>query len=252
MPKGPRLSDYDKDIIAQIYNRNRGSKAELIRHLASQRLHREIGLSTIQRELAKLRVDKRRVSTDPIDDQWSLASLSTYPIDSKDINFLLFIQATFEENVLDQLKQFNKQKLPQLPFMTNRLAIWISRLLPLISSDPGYIKDNSLWIPSPSDPNIHKWNDWVDDLVTIAMFYSDYEISCELTGIRPVNTINFDAPTLFDMKRHIIMYHQAIMKNLGIESTDDPDLLNKMKVMDIRDLAPKGGKRNARPYNKKR
>ena len=74
MPKGPRLSDYDKDIIAQIYNRNRGSKAEVIRHLASQRLHREIGLSTIQRELANFRANKRRVSTDPIDDQWTLAT----------------------------------------------------------------------------------------------------------------------------------------------------------------------------------
>lgn len=251
MPKGPRLSDHDKDIIAQIYNRTRGSKAEVIRHLASQRLHREIGLSTIQRELAKLRVDKRRGSTDPIDDQWSLASLSTYPVDSKDINFLLFIQATFEENVLDEVKQFNKEKGRQLPFVSNRLAIWISRLLPLISSDPGYIKDNRLWIPSPSDPNIHKWNDWVDDLVSIAMWYSNYEIACELKGIRPVNTINFDAPSLFDIKRHIIMYHQAVMKNRGIESADGPDFLDKIKVMDIRDIAPKGGKRNARPYNKK-
>jgi len=252
MPKGPRLSDYDKDIIAQIYSRNRGSKADAIRHLASQRLHREIGLSTIQRELATLRFNKRRGSTDPIDDQWSLASLSTYPIDSKDINFLLFIQATFEENVLDQFKQLSNEELPQLPFMTNRLAIWICRLLPLISSDSGYIKDNRMWIPSPSDPNIHKWSDWVDDLVSIAMWYSNYEMSCELKGIRPVNTIYFDAPSLFDMKRHIIIYHQAIMKSRGIESTDDPDLLDKIKVIDIRDIAPKGGNRNARPYNKKR
>ena len=233
MPKGPRLSDYDKDIIAQIYNRNRGSKAEVIRHLASQRLNREIGLSTIQRELANFRADKRRVSTDPIDDQWTLASLSNYPIDSKDISFLLFIQATFEENALLELTESDKEKLPKLPFMTNRLAIWISRLLPLIVLDPRYIEDKRLWNPLPSNPDIHKWTDWVDDLVFIAIWYSNYEMSCELTGVRPVNTINFDAPTLLDMKRHINMYQTFIMENLGIEPTDDPRSLNNRKIIDI-------------------
>ncbi len=251
MPKGPRLSDDDKDIIAQLYNRNRGDKAYAIQQLASERLHREIGLSTIQRELAKLRVDKRRGSTDPIDDQWSLASLRDYPVDSKNLNFLLFIQASFEDNMPDEVKQFNKEKGRRLPFMSNRLAIWISRLLPLIASDPNYIKDNNLYIPSTPDDNVYKWSVWVDDLVSIAMWYSSYEIACELKGIRPVNTINFDAPSLFDIKRHIIMYDQAVMKEQGI-SPDDPDLMDKLKARDIRDIAPKGGKHNARPYNKKR
>ena len=109
----------------------------------------------------------------------------------------------------------------------------------------------SLWISSPSNPDIHKWTDWIDDLVFIAIWYSNYEMSCELTGVRPVNTINFDAPTLVDMKRHINMYQEAIMKNLGIESTDDSGSLNKLMFIDIRYIAPKGGKRNARPYNKK-
>jgi len=242
MPKGPRLSNYDKDIISQIYNRNRGAKAYSIQQLASERLHREIGLSTIQRELAKLRVDKHRGSTDPIDDQWSLGSLREYPVDTKNLNFLLFIQATFMDNIPDEVKQNNKEKGYKPPFMSNRLANWISRFLPLIPSDPNYVKDDSLYLPSTPDDTIYKWSVWVKDLVDTAMWYSNYEIACELKGIRPVNTINFDAPSLPDIRRHINLYSQAILDKQGIRE-DDPDLIDKLKARDIRDIAPKGGRK---------
>ncbi len=35
--------------------------------------------------------------------------------------------------------------------------------------------------PLTDKPNI--WPQWVDDLVHIAMFYSNYEIGCELSGV---------------------------------------------------------------------
>lgn len=240
MPKGPKLTDKDREIIAQIYNRNRGAKAYAIQQLASERLHREIGLSTIQRELARLKSYKDRGSTDPIDNQWSLGSLREYPVDTKSLNFLLFIQATFIDNMSDEVKQNNQEKGFKLPFMSNRLAIWTSRLLPLIDSDPEFLKDNSLYLPSTPDDTIYKWSPWVENLIDTAMWYSNYETACELKGIKPVNTINFDAPSLPDIRRHINLYSQATLNKQGIQE-DDPDLIDKLKKQDIRDIAPEGG-----------
>ncbi len=91
MAKKPLITDKERTIIAIVFNQNRHEKAEVIRQIASERCGRELGLSTVQRELAKLRKDQKRVSTNPLDDQWSLASLSKYPIESRDIPLLLYL-----------------------------------------------------------------------------------------------------------------------------------------------------------------
>lgn len=253
MPKGPKLTERDIEIIEVIYNRNRSAKAEAIRQLVSERCGRELGLSTIQRELARLRSDKSRGSTDPIDDQWSLASLNNYPIDSRDIAFLLYIQYTFDSNVPDEVKKFTQEKGYHLPFLTNRKAIWISRLIRLVHTDPRAMKtDITVSPPNTSDKNPGKWPEWVDDLVHIAMWYSNYEIGCELAGIKPINTINFDAPTLEQIWRNILMYNKEILKNKGIITGNEPNTQEILKSMDAEDIVPKGGRRNARSYNKKK
>jgi hypothetical protein len=241
MPKGPRLSTKDKHIIDQIYNRNRGSKAEAIRQLVCERLGREIGLSTIQRELALLKKDKNRGSTDPIDNQWSLASLREYPINGGSIQFLLFLQATFEDNAPKELKEYFKQQGHKAPFLSNRLAIWIGRLLTTL---PIEFQAKSEPLPKDTPPEkvqeLNKWPEWVDDLVTIAMFYSDYEIGCELKGVKPVNTINFDAPTLGQIKLNILRYNLEIHKRKGIPFAYSSEAIEKLKSLKVEDLVEKG------------
>ena len=240
MPKGPKLNDKDREMIAVIYNKNKSTKAEVIRQLASERLGRELGLSTVQREIANLRRDKSRVSTNPLDDQWSLASLKQYPVDSHVLPFLLIIQETMEENVEDVVKQAIKERGRKPPFLTIRLALWITRLFPLIVTHSAYLKDKRPMVPKPLYPDKYQWSEWLDDLVSISIFYANYENACDLKGISPVNTVNFDAPDLEIMKANIARYSWESWYKKGW-TIDDPDLWEKIKKQDIRDIAPEGG-----------
>jgi hypothetical protein len=241
MPKGPKLSNKDQDIIDQIYNRNRSSKAEAIRQLVSERLGRDIGLSTIQRELSLLRKDKNRGSTDPIDNQWTLASLKDYPINGGSIQFLLYIQATFEDNASKEIKESFKKRGHKSPFLTTRLAIWIGRLL---TTMPIGFQATSKPLPKNTPPEkvqeLNKWPEWVDDIVTISMFYSDYEIGCELKGVKPINTINFDAPTLGQIKLNILKFNLRLFKKKGILTGNETDITEKLKSLKVEDLVEKG------------
>lgn len=252
MPKGKPITYRIRTLIAVAYNQHRGEKAEYVRQVASQMCGRELGLSTVQRELARLRKEHPKGSTDPIDNQWSLTSLREYPIETKDIPFLLYIQYTFDANVPDDVKQFAKKEGHNTPFLTNRMAIWISRFIRLVHTDPRATNYKEIWTPPKAATNKPgQWPDWVDDLVHIAMWYSNYEIGCELAGIKPINTINFDAPTLDLIKYNIAMYNQGVLESKGIKTGDEPDLAERLQSINAEDIVSKGGKRNARPHNKK-
>ena len=58
MAKKPLITARERTIIAMVYNTNRDRKAQVIQDIASKQCGRELGLSTVQRELAKLRQDK--------------------------------------------------------------------------------------------------------------------------------------------------------------------------------------------------
>jgi hypothetical protein len=251
MPKGKQITDWVRTQIAVAYNEYREEKAEFIRQVASQRCGRELGLSTVQRELAKLRKEHPQGSTNPLDDQWSLASLTKYPVESRDIPFLLYIQSTFDANTPEEIKQLLKRKGYSTQFLTNRMAIWLSRFIRLAHTDPRATDDKKKSItPEAEGKNPHKWLEWVDDIVHIAMFYSNYEIGCELAHIKPINTIYFDAPTLGQIKLNILMYHQGILKEIISEAKNKADLIEKFQSIDAKDFVLKGGK-HARPHNKK-
>lgn len=248
MPKKPLITDRERAIIAMVYNQNREEKAEAIRQIASKRCNRELGLSTVQRELAKLRKDRSRGSTDPLDDQWSLASLREYPIAAMAIPLLLYIQSTFDANTPDIVKKFADKKGYKAPFLTNRMAIWIARLLIVAEIDPT-ILDKSRTLASPLNSN--KWPEFIDDLVSIAMFYSNYEIACELAHITPINTVMFDALTLDQIKFNILTYHKGSPIIEGLSSLSKEEQIALFESLDARVILRKGGKSNARSYNKK-
>jgi len=251
MPKKPLITSWERTQIAVAYNQHRQEKAQFIRYVASQLCGRELGLSTVQRELARLRKEHPRGSTDPLDDQWSLASLREYPVEYKDIPFLLYIQSTFDANVPDEVKESAQKKGRSMPFLTNRLAVWISRLVRLLHTDPRANNDNEIWTtPRSASENYYQWPDWVDDLISIAMWYSNYEIGCELTGTKPINTINFDAPTLQQIKSNILMRNKVILESRGIRNEDEEGALEILQSMKLDDVVPRGGK-HARSYNKK-
>jgi hypothetical protein len=239
MPKKPLITDRERTLIAMIYNVNRDRKAEVIRDLASKQCGRELGLSTVQRELAKLRKDKSRVSTDPLDDQWSLASLKDHPISAATLPLLLHIQSSFDDNMPDIVKEYSKIKGRKPPFLSNRLAIWIGRLHIIAESDPN-IK-NKL---QPASLNIKKpnvWPQWLDDLVNIAIFYSNYEVGCELTGIKPINTVWFDAPYIDQIKYKIAMYQKNSPFITGLHDLNEQEIMEKYKNIDARELILKKG-----------
>lgn len=253
MPKKSLITDRIRTIIAIVYNQNRHEKAEAIRQIVSQRCGREIGLSTVQRELAQLRKKHPKGSTDPLDDQWSLASLREHPVDPTAIQFLLYVQYTFDANVPEEVKQFARREGHSTPFLTNRLAIWISRLLHLIQIKPRTSNENKILTPpTAASKNPNQWDEWVDDLVSIAMWYSNYEIGCELADIKPINTVYFDAPTLDAIKLNILMYNKGILESKGIKPGYQPNKMEILESIGIEDIIPKGGRHNARPHNKKR
>lgn len=248
MPKQPLITDRERTIIAMVYNTNRDRKAEVIRDIASKQCRRELGLSTVQRELAKLRQDKTRGSTDPRDDQWSLASLKDYPTNGATLPLLLYIQTTYDDNVPNVVKEYSKSQGRKTPFLTNRLAMWINRLHIIAESDPNLrmkLQPTSL---ITDKPNI--WPQWIDDLVNIAMFYGEYERGCELSKV-PVNTVWFDAPYIDRIKYNIIMYQQDSPFITGLYNLNEQEQLEKFKNMKINTMVPKGGNSNARIHNKK-
>lgn len=249
MPRKSLVTDRERTIIATVYNENREAKAEAIRQDASKLCGRDLGLSTVQRELAKLRKVHPRGSTDPLDNQWSLASLKEYPVDSNAIPLLLYIQATFEANIPEQVKRFVKLAGRRLPFLTNRYAIWISRLMNIVQIEPDSLRKQTIWTPSSSTKeNLNKWPEWVDDLVNVSMWYSNYEIGCELTGLKPIITANIDAPTLNQIKMNILLYRKYVLKKELTKFSEKPEVIEKLKSASARDLIPKGGK-YARPHN---
>ena len=249
MPKKPLITDRERTIIAMVFNANRDRKALVIQDLASKACGRELGLSTVQRELAKLRQEASRGSTDPRDDQWSLASLKDYPISHNSIPFMLYVQTTFDDNMPDMVKEFAKSKGRKSPFLTIRLAIWIDRLFTLAMHDPD-IRNKMQPVTLITDkPNM--WSQWVDDLVNVAMFYTQYEIGCELSNV-PVNTVWFDAPNFERIKYNIAMYQKDSPFITGLHDLNEQEIIEKYKNIDAKTLVRKGGKRNARTYNKKR
>jgi hypothetical protein len=260
MAKKPLVTDRERNAIAIAFNSNPKAKAEAIRQIASARCGRELGLSTVQRELAKLRKRHPKGSTNPLDDQWSLASLTEYPVDPAAIPFLLYIQYTFDANIPEEVKQFARRERLSQPFMTNRMAIWLSRLLRLPQPEPPSSTKKKIWTPpvlggknpASTSKNPAQWDEYLDDLVNVAMWYSNYEIGCELADVKPINTIYFDAPTLEQIKLNILMYNKPILQSKGIVTGNEPNKLEILESMDVEDIVPKGGKHNARSHSKEK
>jgi hypothetical protein len=209
----PLITDGMKIAIAIAFRENRYDKIATIRQIASKRCGKEISRSVIEREILRLRTEHPKGITDPMDNQWSLASLRLYPIDPQVIPFLLYLQDSVEFNNANLLKLIPRFGSSKIPFLTNRLAIWISHLFSLVIY-PKYTggEASKIWIPpSTATKNLNRWPEWVVELIETATWYSNYEIGCELAGIYPISTIRFDAPTIDRIKANILRYSKDII-----------------------------------------
>jgi hypothetical protein len=253
MPKKSLVGDREKREIAIAYNSNPQAKAEAIQQIASQKCGRELGLSTVQRELAKLRKLHPRGSVNPLDDQWSLASLSKFPLDYEAIPFLLYVQSTYHHNVPNEVKTMAKERgLKPNYTMSIRLAIWISLILRIPDVRPkSSIEKPNLIVPSsnskPVNNNINPalWNEWVDDIVTMGIYYSNFEIGCELAGIDPINSIEFDGTTIQHIKHNMSLHFKELADRKGRDAILQGQI-------ELEDMIPKGLKNNALSRRKKK
>jgi hypothetical protein len=257
MAKKGLIGDRERNAIAQAYDANRRGKAELTRQAASAICGRELGLSTVQRELAVLRKKHPQGSNNPLDNQWSLGSLRDYPIHAGAIHLLIYIQETFRDNLPPDFVDIKKQRGEPLPFLTIRLAIWIARimLVPRIDNPIQAAHAEHLVVPNstkePTMHNVRKWPDWIDDTVSIAMWYANYETGCELAGISPINTVLFDATAQEQMKLNIMAYRQPILRSYGVtDDIADPQNQERLKDLGFDTVLPKGVRKNARTHRK--
>ncbi len=153
---------------------------------------------------------------------------------NKDLDFVLTGRLT------DFVKEFAKNQRHKNPFLSNRLAIWINRLHIIVESDPNIRKKMQPTRLITDKPNL--WPQWVDDLVHVAMFYSNYEIGCELSRV-PVNTVWFDAPNIDRIKYNIAMYQKDSPFITGLYDLNEQEIIEKYKNVDARTLINKGGKK---------
>jgi hypothetical protein len=251
MAKKPLITDKERTAIALAYNQNRDLKAEAIRQIASKQCGRELGLSTVQRELAKLRRSTAEGigSTDPIDSQWSLASLKEYNLLGPSIPLLLYMQATINDNTPELAKKLLNKKGYHSDFITIREAIWFNRILTIAELDTNFSEKMTL-----SNQMSHKWPEWLDDLFAISRFYCTYEIACELAHISPIITSMFDAPTIDGIKYNIIKYRQGSHIFQKFSNMTDEERAASLESIDSSFIneVRKGGKTNARSHSKKR
>ena len=122
MPKGPRITDEVKRLIAEVNDKHPEFVAKEVKEEVQARLRRLRhqakpdwpGISTVQIELKKMR-NEREKGPLPIDGPWSIGKLAEYAIPSEAVSQILKIQAT---------------KAEYEP-MTIREAKWIGRLYTL-------------------------------------------------------------------------------------------------------------------------
>jgi len=203
MARKQSLRDRDYANIAIAYREMPHEKAEKIRRRAIELSRRELGLSTVQQELARLR---REHPKSPLDKPWSLASLKDNPVDVFTINFILHTQAMYK-NISPELKErFMKENYPLLDiedeYLTVRMANWISRLLQAFGKRKGELSGNI-----STEEGIKSLSQQFFNVLSAAGWYSVYEIGCEWAQV-PVDTRHFDAPTLEEVNQNILNYYK--------------------------------------------
>ncbi len=220
MPRKPLITQKEYTNIAIVFGQYPNAKAEFIRQQASKLSGRELGKSTVERELARLRKDHPEGLFQPDDNQWSLASLDILPIDKGAIPLLLYVKKTFEFNLLEETKQKRAAEGRHLPCLSNRLAKWIARLMAVPVATEGDTIEPPLLLPK--NPNPDKWPQVLFNLVNTAMWYASYERGCQLSnkestnGTRLINTSYFDAPSLHGIIDNINYYTKEIPPNADL------------------------------------
>ena len=124
MAKGPIIKKNIRNEIDSLYLENPTLRAKEVQ-AELERRHGDIApkLSAVQKELTKLRRDPGQLNKE-IDQQWSLGSLSKYPIAAETIPVIIELQTA----------RNNNGAVVGRSFLTIRQAQWIARLSPLLNS----------------------------------------------------------------------------------------------------------------------
>jgi len=199
MAKKPLITENDRANIAMVFRENPKERADVIQSKVVRLSHRDIGLSTIQRELVSLRkAHKEGQDKDEKDGPWNIGSTVKYPIQTQHIS-----------TIARYAKQWEQLKCVRL---TIRQVQWVDRLcdMPLnkeyqdllLSFDPakGF---------TPKMLNLGQ--DLGNAIVVVASMFSEFERWAEIQGTT-LDTSRFDDEYLEVIGEKIKVYVDTLKK----------------------------------------
>lgn len=192
MAKKPLITENDRANIAHAFGEMPDGKAESIRERASILSKREIGLSTVQRELVDLRkAHKDGKYHDELDEPWSLGS--PYRVQSDHLPMIVHITQQWRHN-------FDK--------LTIRQVQWIDRLYP--------IPFNKEWADEAAATPYVQFQKWGTALVRVAKIYAEFERGAAIQEIKN-DTSEFDDEYLEEIEKKLDRYITELKKQKGGE-----------------------------------
>lgn len=172
MAKGPRLTSTDFETIRTVYqSMPEDSKAEAVRQEASRILKRELGLSTVQRELVDARKHRKENADEmlDLDKPFSMGALQKYPELRDYTPVLLMLKEKLFSNS-----------------MTIRFALWFSRLLLIHKGQEALNKAKGMDKSTAINQSFHS-------LIYLSLLYASYERDWEKSNLNlPADTSRFD------------------------------------------------------------
>jgi len=198
MAKKPLITENDRANIAIAFWEMRDDKAESIRERASVLSKREIGLSTVQRELVGLRkADKDGAYHDPLlDEPWCIG--------------LYHVQSSHLQAIVNLSKQVKPMGKP----ITVRQIQWIDRLLdlPFNKEHEQVVIGLNMGRLSPDDPRVLALIAlWSGALVHVSLMYAEFERGAAIQGIKN-DTSEFDDVSLEAIENKLEDYITGLKK----------------------------------------
>jgi hypothetical protein len=200
--RGPKTKEIVKAEILKLKRHNPDITAiqilkKLRKKFTSTYLPKERAIANIVRK----NIDKTKPSI--LDNPWSMACLTEYPVFHECLDTLLKIQADLKK-IADLEKSDAKLSI--------RIALWIARLLKVPSQKP--LNENS---------SLDELKEWWFNVLFAAINFSLYEEVCEINQIPCITTL-FDAPTLEEIQINITKYQmQQLSADELAQAKKDPE-----------------------------
>ena len=215
MAKAPLITETDRTNIAMVFQQNPKERPEKVRLRVMELSKREIGLGTIQREMAKLRkAHKAGEDKDDRDAPWNIGSIAKYPIQTQHIPTMV------QGSKLRQKKQ-NKR-------LTIRQAQWVDRLCDFDVNEDSKIQElqtqYDILVLGENNQNKEHRDELIKQLeilrsqraliiTNVAVIYSELERWSEIQGTT-FDTSQFDDEYLELMTNKLFAYAETIVKKI--------------------------------------